>query len=753
MSSSYWSNGFSSHNSSKPTTSPFVSGFGGNASPSKMDERRILEQLEKKPIFNNTIADSNSNLDGALRNTFVSSTEDGSTLVTLKGNYLRWGNIQKEGFSTMHIEPIGKFSDRTVVISQSRNRICLYNKHYFKSVEIPWGYSDIQAHMAFEFQTQVFNLSQKASIKQIMFHPRASDDDTLVILLEDDTIVLFDMKSEKSIVLNEAHGALGLNSRIEDINSISFSKDGLTLYLLSVTDGGDVYALFPCLPATMELEKTEIKQLMEKAVLLYDSLKPDTPDDVKKNIIKQFKFISNMHMESSKSGKTEFAISETFRDVKPQGPFTISPYPEKLYETTAQDIFTVPVGASSEVLLMLFENGTVLVLFKDLEMTMCWDCDNYTHSNSLVLVEQISEIVTSAKGAAHLDIFRQFNEPDRALLFSRSESRVILLDMSRWAGDLDKAISNSNASSLKDVAFKSALEPVGISQVSSLSVAVWRLKGKSGVVIPCQDKVSAILYNFPLGEEEAVIVKEESPVLPEEAVKLEPEFSQPLMEINNYSTAYVRRCKNPLSEVIPPNVRQENLANASNEKQLAALTKLSSQIAGIVIQGQSLGVMLHSRLVEQQYEFSKQLKSTNDMIEKQDLLMEKLTQQSLVLNEKMARQNSVAERLVALNSKVAEANAKVLESDNVISDEEVAWFKEIRAQVYKFNEFVNSQSSLRAEMDFVKQQLATMRERSRGTRDKTEQEWSELRNMLEADGAVIKQCNDAITADTTTEGP
>ena len=739
------------HATGQTSSSPFVTGFGSTAAPTMREQHKVLELLLRKPIFNNTLTGSSAIGNVAPEDAFVSSNEDGSAIVTIKDDYMRWGNIQKEGFNAMHIEPIGQFSDRNVVISQSRKRVCVHNKHHFKSVEIPWGYSDIQAHMAFEFQTKVFNLPQPSPIKQIMFHPRAVYDDTLVILLEDDTVVLFDMKSESSIVLNQTHGVLGLNSRIDDIKSMTFSKDGLTLYLLSTTDGGDIYALYPCLPAKIELEKTEIKELMEKAVLLYDSLEPDTPDDVKRNIIKQFKFISKMHMDCTNDGITEFEISESFREVKPQGPFTISPYPEKLYETTAQDIFTVIIGQSAEVLLMLFEDGTILVLFKDLEMSMCWDSDNYTYSNSLVLVEEISDILRSEKDQSHLKIFKHFNEPERALLFSTGQKRVILLDMSRWAADLDKAISDSNASSMKNITFKSALEPVGVSLSSCSSAAIWRFKGKSGVIISGNGRVVPIHYRFPLKEEETEKAKDETPVLPEETVKLDPEFSQPLMEIDNYSTAYVRRCKNPLSEVIPADIRQENLSNACNEKQLSALTKLSSEIAGIIIQGQSLGVMLHSRLVEQQYEFSKQIKSTNDMIEKQDVMVEKFTKQSQVLNDKMAKQNALAERLVALNGKVAEANAKALASDNVISDQEIAWFKEIRGQVYKFNEFVNNQKSLQAEMDFVRQELATIREHSHGTKDTTEQEWSDLRNMLESDGAVIKQCNDAMRNETSAD--
>ncbi|CAI4886672.1 CLL_collapsed_G0029400.mRNA.1.CDS.1 [Saccharomyces cerevisiae] len=36
-----------------------------------------------------------------------------------------------------------------------------------------------------------------------------------------------------------------------------------------------------------------------------------------------------------------------------------------------------------------FDDGSLILLFKDLEMSMSWDVDNYVYNNSLVLIERV----------------------------------------------------------------------------------------------------------------------------------------------------------------------------------------------------------------------------------------------------------------------------------------------------------------------------------------------------------------------------
>ncbi|CAB4256857.1 similar to Saccharomyces cerevisiae YJL061W NUP82 Nucleoporin, subunit of the nuclear pore complex (NPC) [Maudiozyma barnettii] len=699
-----------------------------------------LTDLEKKPIFNNNIVPPVNPLTATCE-LFLSSSKDSSQLVTLSENCLRWGNYQKEKFNTMPIEPLNNFGDQHFSISTSKNMICIFFKNTLKTVEVPWGYEDIEKHMAFGFQSEVFTFDNFSNIRQILFHPRAIDDNSLVILFEDDTVVLFDLDTKNQVVLNKCEGSFGFNGRINDIKSMTFSKDGLTLYLLSVTDGGDIYALYPCLPAKIIMDAAELKRTRDKAVLLYDSLDEDTKDDVKSNVIRQYKFISRMYSDNSKTKRTEFEIDSNLRVVQPQGPFTISPYPTDLYETTANEIHRVDIENSTEVFALLFENGTILILYQDEEMSMCWDSENYVYSNSMVVVERIDHFVKLIGSNGELKIFKDFNERNRLLVTVKSRIGLDLINMSSWGRVLDKAVTDYDLSQVAGTTFSSDIKHMDGIRSDPSGCAVWRYKGKTGVIVAGPGCVRAELLKLPQIIEEPTQTREDSPVLPTETIKFKAGFSQPIQEIRDLTTAYIRRCSNPFSEVISPEVRGKELSNAANEIQLEALTKLSSQLGNVIVQGESLGVMLHSRLLEQQFELTKQIKGTSDIIEKQDTLVDRYEEQIKILSTKMAKQDALIMRLVNLNQQVSKANVAALTNDNTISIQEVTWFKEIRNQIFKFNDFVHSQKALQEQLEFVKRELSKLQEKSKDTQSKTEREWGELRTILEGDAAVIKECN------------
>ncbi|SMN21820.1 similar to Saccharomyces cerevisiae YJL061W NUP82 Nucleoporin, subunit of the nuclear pore complex (NPC) [Maudiozyma saulgeensis] len=709
--------------------------YSGEKAKPYRDE--TLVDLEKKPIFNNNIVSPLRGIDPNAREFFLSSNKDASQIVTFSDNCLRWGNIQKQKFNTMLVEPLSKFGDQRISISSSRNVICIHSKNAFKTVEIPWSYDDIDKHMSFGFQSEVFRFNNKSNIRQILFHPRAINDNTAVILFEDDTIVLFDIDTRNEIVLNKREGSFGFNGKVTDIKSMTFSKDGLTLYLLSVTDGGDIYAMYPCLPDKIIMETSELKRARDKAVLLYDSLETDTRDDVKRNVIRQYKFISNMYLENSKSKNTEFNVETSFRIVQPQGPFTISPYPTDLYETNAREIHQIDIGDSSEVYAVTFDNGAILILYQDEEMSMCWDSENYVHSNSMVLIERIDQFRNHGK----LKIYDNFNERNHLLVMVEGRAGFDLINMLNWGHVLNKAVTDSDLSQIAKTSFTSEIKHMEGIKFQSSNCAIWRYKGKTGVIITGPGSIRAELLKLPQVIEEPCQAREDSPVLATETMRYKTNFSQPIKEIQALTTAYIRRCSNPFSEVIPADVRRKELSNAANEIQLEALTKLSSQLGNSIVQGESLGIMLHSRLLEQQFELTKQIKGTSDIIEKQDTLVDRYEEQIKVLATKMAKQDALIMRLVKLNQQVSKANVAALANDNTISDQEITWFKEIRNQIFKFNDFVHSQKALQEQLDFVKKELSKLHDRSHDTRSKTEREWSELRAILEGDAAVIKECN------------
>ena len=702
----------------------------------------MLDYLEKKPIFNNNLIASSIGVPPN-EEYFVSSNHDGSKFVTMKKDQLRWGYIQKQKFSTMKVNIPNSYGEQNYTISDSRDTLCVFSKKGLKVVEIPWGYDDINNTMSFGFQTGWVTFDSMPHIKEVMFHPRSINDNTLVVLFENDIIMLYDLDTCNKILINQHDKGFGFGTTIRDIKSMTFSRDGLTLYLLSVTDGGDIYALYPCLPSKIALEEEELKTATEKAVLLYDSLNGDTKDEVKRNVIRQYKFVSNLKSENVTNGKTEFEMESEYRQVQLQGPFTISPYPIALYETTAKEIHRVNIGLNSEVLLLTFSNGTILILFQDQEMSMCWNSRNYIYSNSMVVIENTKHFAQSSFDK-ELNIFKSFNETNLAMI-ACGEHGINIIDMSTWGDKLDKAITNADLSSIKTISFKSLVLQKMTFHTTFPECAVWRHKGKTGIIVSGPKGVKAELMTLDIPvDEDSEESKESSPILSTETTRFQAEFAQPIREIQDLTVAYVRRCKNPFTQVIPAHIRQQELANSTNEVQLDALTTLSTQLGAVILQGESLGVMLHSRLLEQQFALSNQIKGTSDIIEKQDTLVEKYETQKRVLTEKMTKQDQLAMRLIKLNQKVNEANSAALGPDNVISEQEMMWFKDIRNQIFKFNEFVRSQRALQSQLDYVKQELSKLQNKSKVTKSKTDSEWNELRKILESDASVIKQCNEEL---------
>ena len=702
----------------------------------------MLDYLEKKPIFNNNVISASIGVP-TNQEYFISSNHDGSKLVTMKNDQLRWGYIHKQKFSTMGVKIPTNFGDQNYTISDSKNTLCVFNKNGLKVIEIPWGYDDITDTMSFGFQTCWITFDSMPHIKEVVFHPRSVDDNTLVVLFENDTIMLYDLDTGNKILINQHDSGFGFRTTVRDIKSMTFSRDGLTLYMLSVTDGGDIYALYPCLPSKIVLEEEELKTATEKAVLLYDSLSDDTKDEVKRNVIRQYKFVSNLKFENGKNGKAEFEMESEFRQVQLQGPFTISPYPNVLYETTAKEIHRVSIGLNSEVIVLTFCNGTILILFQDQEMSMCWNSRNYIYSNSLVVIENVKHFEQSSFDN-ELHIFKSFNETNLAML-ACGERGINIIDMSTWGDNLDKAITNADLSSIRTTSFKSLVFQKMIFHTAFRECAVWRQKGKTGIIVSGPKGVKSELMKLDIPvDEDSQESKESSPILSTETTRFQAEFAQPIREIQDLTVAYVRRCKNPFTQVIPAHVRQQELANSTNEVQLDALTTLSTQLGAVILQGESLGVMLHSRLLEQQFALSNQIKGTSDIIEKQDALVEKYEIQKRVLTEKMAKQDKLAMRLIKLNQKINEANTVALGSDNVISEQELMWFKDIRNQIFKFNEFVRSQRALQSQLDYVKQELSKLQNKTKTTKNKTDEEWNELRKILENDASVIKQCNEEL---------
>lgn len=687
----------------------------------------ICKTIESKSIFNVPALNQLNRGDR-----YVFTSHKGTKFVQLDTTTetLRWSSVSEQDYGSMHIKKLMMQTDIIdVTLSAGGKFLSFYTKRDLYMIEIPWAYKNV-TDMNYAFQREIPDINPGSNIKKVLFHPKAVNDNCVVILFEDDTIWLYDFNNRNKIVLNEDGRRFGPGGKVISINDIVFSNDGLTLYLLTISGGGDIYALYPCLPSRLLIPADELQNLMSKSVILYDSINKDTKPEVKKSIIKQVQFVTKLDLENKEEDSgVGLEVEDSYRYAKPQGPFTIAPFPDKLYNSTAKQIAVLDIGRQNELLVMTFDDKNVLILFKDLELSMVWDNAGFYHNNSLVLIEDLK---LSSSGEE--TIIQSFKKQGNILI--KDTDNAYLIDTTAWSSLLSKCISNEDLTPLVGAPVKSNIIALDWKD-EFLSAGVWKYNGVEGLILSSPLKIytrKLISGTHSCNASETGDDIEEKDNTDTYTVS----FSQPISEFMELAKSYKKECANPFPDIIDPKARQEALANDSNEEQLNILTKLSSDLVSKIIKGQSLGIALHSRILERQYELTRQLKYTQDIISKQDV-MEEINKGHLAQWDKtVIKQAGLIDRFNKLNDKLAQIQSSDKFKDVVISNDEMDWFKEIRNQAVKFNNFVHNQKIVNADLEFIKKELTIIQSRSQELETKTQNEWESLRQMLKEDSILLK---------------
>lgn len=660
-------------------------------------------------------------------NRFFRTSHQGSRCVLYQDSSIRWGDVYKAKYRFMPLEsPFERVID--AILSESGDFLCVYNDVEIRIIEIPWAYSDVSS-MTTAFQKyRYFRKKDESEIKQVLFHPLASLDSTIVVLRADDSICLQNWQDSKDVILlNEHNRALGIDGVATDVSSMSFSRDGLTLYVLSLGEGGDVYAFYPCLPSKLKIGKKEVDFLMSKSLIQYDSLDVETAAETKTNTIKQLHFVAAIRKKAINFSCNErfvTEISEERRQIRGQGPFTIAPFPEKLYDYTFQEIAVLPVGEDVELVLVTLDNGTVAILFNDLELTMNWDSINYNHHNSFVLLETIKieepgKIMTCDGQLGQFAIF--------------SNTKTYFIDTKKWSEKMVNGIKNSDLRLVIEMDIESDITVID-SLPHANTVSFWKSFEEKSLVFVSNTSVVAKACT-----QDMLKAKRTGQLEDQSRSPYAPHFTQPMDEIMALNQSFQREASKPPSNLLDPRVRQEPLENASNEVQLDALTQISKDTMSKIARGQSLGLILHNRLIEQQFELTRQLKSAGDIIERQKVIKE-VYQRELSSRDKIqSRQKMLTERLSNLQTKLAKVEDLPKFKDMKITRKEMEWFKEIRSQVINFNQYVHNQRNLQEQLRFVAKELK--RKNSDTEQAKFLGDWEQLREMLEEDTKILNDCN------------
>ena len=229
-----------------------------------------------------------------------------------------------------------------------------------------------------------------------------------------------------------------------------------------------------CIPAFQtkwSLSKGQLENLLYRSIILYNTLGEDgaSEADAKRNIIRQLQFVSSLNLDNERR-KTRGTghdfknsddacivreIDSEYRIVKPQGPFTIAPFPEELYSATANDIFTVSMDGekcTNELVVVSYTNGTIVILLRDLEPSMSWDVNGYVYNNSMVLVESMK--IQGVTADSDIRFVRNYNETNQFMV-QPSQGTLRCFDMTSWSDVILKCLESADLTMLPGTEFKS----------------------------------------------------------------------------------------------------------------------------------------------------------------------------------------------------------------------------------------------------------------------------------------------------------
>ncbi|QLG72141.1 hypothetical protein HG535_0C04950 [Zygotorulaspora mrakii] len=679
--------------------------------------------LEGHSIFSgNILNQSNSER-------FFLTANRGSLCVLYQESILRWCLVSEDSYRFMQLKPAIE-SVKGAVLSKSGNFICLYSEVEIRIVEIPWSYTD-PSSMASVFQRyRYINKKEEYGLKQVLFHGLAAQDNTIIVLRSDDSISLLNWQRDNdTIVLNRHYRALGLDAVVSDVSSITLSEDCLTLYAVNTSEGGDIYAFYPCLPSKLNISKKDLKFLLNKSLVQYEGLNVNSKADNKTNTIKQLHFVSAMQKNSATVGNEKedllIEVPEGRRQTRDQGPFTISPFPNKLYDCTFHEISTLPISKELDLLVLTMDNGYVAILYNDLEITMNWEFTNYDHNNSFVLVE-IIKLDKPGKLSIPAGQYGKFAVS--------TDTGAYLIDTAKWSEKMATCLVDSDLQLIGEITFKSDIKFIdSLSHITSISFC--SMLETDSLIFVSNQSVAVT----PLEPNILKLPKSNHNQKTDSSNAYKIHFTQPIDEIMALNQIFQQDIKKSPSVVVDPKTRQQPLENDTNEIQLTALTEVSKDLMTGISRGQALGLVLHNRLREQQYELTCQLKMGNEILEKQDVIADTYERQLSSKKKISVKQNSLIERLNGMKKRITEIERSSSYQNSKISKKEMEWFKEIRNQVLNFNQYVHTQRKLQEQLQYVSKELKL--QPNEVTLEQPLDDWDELRKVLDEDTKILKECN------------
>lgn len=675
---------------------------------------------ESHPIF-----DTKTNSSGKSRR-FVFNIGIASKYGVLQGNTLRWCSAGGHEYQYLEFEP--RIDYTSVVINESGSLLCLYNSKQVQILAVSWD----------ESKSDTILISPPAGIKQALWHPRGRLGSCLAVLTTQDEICLYELLTEDytepTTILNTCTKELGMGSVVKDITSMSFSSDGLTLYLLSTSEGADIYSIYPCLPSEMEISGALLKSVFNKALLQYQDLNDNDSPDLRRKVTKQLQFVSKLQKKNDYKDTESHVvtISKAHRSPRAQGPFTINPFPDNLYLATGRQVEVIKLqGCAAELLLISFDDGTILECFPDREPVMSWEDEGFCENNSLIVLGSVN-------------IGGEIALVNGYTFVVLSSAKVTFVSLRKLAQVIESSLNDCDISYFDEADLS---EEVVEKNGRFCSAIICASSEKSCVALLSETTTSHIDIPFSL---DAPKMRTALGTAKTDVEQYRP-YGQPLNEVLALNEKVQALLKKPLQTGVSPSLRQAKLNNESNEDQLSLLTSISKEVMTRIASAQTLALSLYLRLSCQQGELTQHLETVSKVEELQSKVLRRLKDQSSRWEAAQAKNKSISSRLEQISSKLKQVSSSGKFQSQPISNHELEWFKEIRDQVIRFNRLVHEQqslgntlSNLKCELEYVHVESKEGKSGSSSADNKDEVPWDELRALLAKDLRIIGECQDSL---------
>lgn len=689
----------------------------------KLDNSSIFKQVGDAGLKAHTICDSKT----AVRN--------GDEVFFAHGSLIRYYSLSKEtkykvldtGNIDFDIEGLVLNSSGTLLAAFSTSKIVVVSvsASQFNSSD-----GDTVRVKSFVVGNGVYG--NNAEIKELLWNSISRYDSTIVVLSSDGIIRTFDLRTSpdqpESIYevssFNKNKIGLAANS-IENPVSMCFGPKGdlssaLSLYILN--EDGDIFTIYPFMPKEIAVPRELIEGLFNESLLLSNTENART----KLSAGQQLRFVTGLwnQLPTSKKeirGTSELCVltNEKVNDFFIQGPFSVQPFPNALYDDYGVNITSMNFGIFN-LLIVSFAKHGVIALSLDSELTMKWNIDgqiddlNIDEEDSVPTLSAIEHINFGTNLPSNLK-----KDAGKLVAFAQSGSNAFKIDFSKWENFSNEAIYESHIDSITETLHTSKLEGAKVELVLQLQPkeylqGVLHLNdgdGAKDTILVTSKRTQGCLENYQIKEQYNFKKNDTTNAIYDSLLKSPYDEIMALMK--------------PISSIkITPQENRGTVISA-DDYFLGELNNASEQALKYIVEFHKLGLSMNTRLISQKKELERQLRKLHDTNE-----MSKTLKESIVKNKSFC--TDVSERQERINKRFNDLSSKLQKSvDLPLSTKEKTWFKEVKDLTLFFNRGVKQSSEIKHQLSYISSELQTKAHSSATPDNITDnQDWDELNRII-----------------------